>query len=103
MTSMIAIHMMRRQWRREFFFQGWTWRLILVSVVFLLGLLVTQTGSGHRLGDESETISSSTRPLPPILPREWRWTRKPVDFDSMYRSSDSGRKLDWIRDGRSSY
>ena len=32
------------------------------------------------------------------LPREWRWERKPVEYEHMYRKHESPR-LDWIRDG----
>jgi len=32
------------------------------------------------------------------LPREWRWERKPVEYEHMYRKQESPR-LDWIRDG----
>lgn len=31
------------------------------------------------------------------LPREWRWERKAIQFDHMYRRKESPR-LDWIRE-----
>lgn len=45
---------------------------------------------------EPEGVASFDERPARELPREWRWERKPVDFQHMYRN-ESPQRLGWIR------
>ena len=71
--------------------------LILIAVA--LGFAVV-AGTVVRAAISAE--STITEPLPEYPARElapeWRWERKPVEFEHMYRQKASTR-VDWIRQG----
>ena len=52
------------------------------------------------LATQTFVEQSITEPTAGELPREWRWERRTVEFDHMYRQQDSPR-LDWIRESSS--
>lgn len=69
------------------------WRSVialLVAGLVALGVLLTAVdslGSGARRFAAEPAVERTT----PELPREWRWERKAITFDHMFRKTDSDR------------
>jgi hypothetical protein len=101
MSQSIAIHHHRlsgREWgRRHQLLLG----ALLGLVIGALGVaIVATTADVVRAALANETAASDAVAAYPVreLPREWRWERKAVEFDHMYRQKQSPR-VDWIREG----
>jgi len=85
---------------------GRAWALALGVLIGLIAgvlgfALVESTVGAVRvaLSVETPAVAEATVEYPAReLPREWRWERKPVEYEHMYRKQESPR-LDWIRDG----
>lgn len=75
----------------------WAAAILLLGLVF--GVFVSGTGGVRfALPAKAATAEPSDEHPARELPREWRWERKSVEFDHMYRN-EAPQRLGWIRQG----
>lgn len=74
------------------------------GVLALAAAAALALGALLLLAESPSAAEASVRELPAFpeaeLPPEWRWERKAVDFDHMYRPPGGPERMDWIRTGR---
>lgn len=68
----------------------------LAAAALVAMAIAVSTILAPRLG--ASLAEADVRPLPPQLPKEWRWEPPVVDLDHMYMPSEAPRRLDWIRE-----
>ncbi len=76
-------------------------RAVVVVIAGALGLAIAMSTldlGRAALAEETATAAPLAAFPDRELPPEWRWERKPVEFDHMYRQVAPPR-LDWIRNG----